>query len=74
MAITITALKHRNMQTSSRGIIGSLSSQNATIEMKDGLVCQNIKTKIRGANGAARLKNMKFACPVKILAASGPFC
>ena len=74
MAMTITAAKHMNMLDSSRGMIGSLSRQYATIEIQKGLVYQNTMIKARGAKGAATFKRIKFAYPVTIRTRRVNFC
>ena len=44
----------------SRGIIGSFSMKNATIDVKKGYVYQNTIIRDKGARGAARFKSKKL--------------
>ena len=73
MPITTTALKHTNILSNSRGIMGSLSMQKATKEIQKGLVYHMTMIRASGARGAATLSSKKFPCPLRILTKSVPF-
>ena len=60
IAMVITAPKHIIMATISKGIIGSLSIQNATREIQKGLVYHITMIKEIGARGAAIFNRTKF--------------